>query len=54
MKRLLPLFLTVVLLLCGMTGTALAEDKFYFDKTVKTVFEGEELQLVLIRQGNCA
>ena len=54
MKRLLPLLLTVVLLLCGMTGTALAEDKFYFDKTVKTVFEGEDLQLVLIRQGNCA
>ena len=51
MKRLIPLLLTVALLLCCMTGTALAEDKFYFDKTVNTVFENEELQLVLIREG---
>ena len=54
MKRLLPLFLIVALLLCGMTGTALAENKFYFDKTYNTVFEGEELQLVLVREGDCA
>lgn len=52
--RLIPLLLTVLLLVCGMSGTALAENKFYFDKTVKTVFEGEELQLVLIREGDCA
>ena len=54
MKRLLPLLLTAILLVCGMTGTALAENKFYFDKTYDTVFEGEELQLVLIREGDCA
>ena len=54
MKRLLPLLLTVVLLICGMSGAALAENKFYFDKTYDTVFEGEELQLVLIREGDCA
>ncbi len=54
MKRLLPLILTVILLVCGMTGTALAENKFYFDKAYNTVFEGEELQLVMIREGDCA
>ena len=54
MKRLLPLLLTVLLLICGMSGAALAENKFYFDKTYDTVFEGEELQLVLIREGDCA
>ncbi len=54
MKRLLPLILTVILLVCGMAGTALAENKFYFDKTYNTVFEGEGLQLVMIRQGDCA
>ena len=54
MKRLLPLFLTIVLLLCCMTGTALAENKFYFDKTYNTVMEGESLQLVMIREGDCA
>ena len=54
MKRLLPLLLTAILLVCGMTGTALAENKFYFDKNYDTVFEGEELQLVLIREGDCA
>ena len=32
MKRLIPLLLTVVLLLCGMTGTALAENKFQFEE----------------------
>ena len=54
MKRLIPLFLTVVMLLCCMGGTALAENKFYFDRTVNTVFENEELQLVLYREGDCA
>ena len=54
MKRLLPLMLTVILLVCGMSGTALAENKFYFDKNYNTVFEGEDLQLVMIRQGDCA
>ena len=54
MKRLIPLLLTVVLLLCCMTGTALADNKFYFDKTFNTVFENEELQLILVREGLCA
>ena len=31
--RLIPLLLTVILLTLGMTSTALAENKFYFDKT---------------------
>ena len=52
MKRLIPLILTVLLLVCCLSGAALAEeDKFAFDKTVNTVFEGEELQLVVIREG---
>ena len=53
MKRLIPLILTVVLLL-GLAGSALAEDRFYFDKTYNKVFEGEELRLVLIREGKYA
>ncbi|MBR6668955.1 MAG: Ig-like domain-containing protein [Clostridia bacterium] len=54
MKRLLPLILTVMMLLCCMGGTALAENKFYFDRTVNTVFENESLYLVLNREGDCA
>lgn len=54
MKRLIPLVLTVILLVCGMSGAALAENLFRFDKTVNTVFEGETLQLVLVREGDCA
>ena len=52
--RLLPLLLTVVLLMLGMTGTALAENKFYFNSQYNTVMEGETLQLVLVREGDCA
>ena len=54
MKRLIPLILSVMLLLCCLPGTALAEDKFYFDRSVNTVFENEELQLILNREGACA
>ena len=54
MKRLLPLLLTVLMLLGCMSGTALAENKFYFVKTVNTVFENETLQLELVREGDCA
>ena len=54
MKRLFPLLLTVMMLLCGMSQAALAENLFRFDKTYNTVFEGEELQLVLEREGECA
>ena len=54
MKRFLPVLLAVMLLLVMMTGTALAENKFYFDKNYSTVFEDETLQLELIREGDCA
>ncbi len=55
MKRIIPLILISVLLLCSLAGIALAEEnRFAFDKSVNTVFEGEELQLILIRQGDCA
>ncbi len=54
MKRLIPLVLTILVLVCGMSGAALAENRFYFDKTVNTVFEGETLQMVLVREGDCA
>jgi len=52
--RLLPMLLLVLLLICGMTSTAMAANYFYFDKAYNTVFEGEALQLVLIREGDCA
>ncbi len=54
MKRIIPLLLIAVLVLFGMTGAALAENKFYFDRSVTTLFEGDELQLVLVREGDCA
>ncbi len=54
MRKLIPLILTVMLLLCCLPGAALAEDKFFFDRTVNTVFENEELQLILNREGACA
>ena len=56
MKRFLTLLLSAVMLftLLLIPGTALAENKFYFDKTYNTVFEGEMIQLVLIREGDCA
>jgi len=54
MKRLLPLLLTALMLLTLLPGAALAENKFYFDKNYNTVFEGETLQLELIREGDCA
>ena len=52
--RLIPLLLTVMLLVCGLSTTALAENKFYFNKEYNTVYEGETLQLELIREGDCA
>lgn len=55
MKQLATLMLTVLMALVCMTVPALAaENKFYFDKDYDTVFEDEYLQLVLIRQGDCA
>ena len=54
MKRILSVVFAALMLLVLMTGTALADNKFYFDKTYNTVFEGQTLQLVLIREGDCA
>ncbi len=54
MKRLIPLLLTALLLLTMMSGTALAENKFYFDNDYNALFEGESLQLMLVREGDCA
>jgi len=54
MKRLAVLLLTAILLLTLLPSAALAENKFYFDKTNSTVFEGETMQLLLIREGDCA
>nr|MBR4281247.1 Ig-like domain-containing protein [Clostridia bacterium] len=54
MKRLAILLLTAILLLALLPGTALAENKFYFNSAYNTVFEGETLQLELIREGDCA
>lgn len=54
MKRMIPLLLTVMLLVLGLTGTAMAENRFSFDKKSGTIFEGETLQLTLIREGDCA
>ena len=54
MKRLASLLLLALLLLTLIPGVALAENKFYFDKNYSTVMEGDVLQLVLIREGDCA
>ena len=54
MKRLVFLLLTALILLTLIPGAALAENKFYFDKNYSTVMEGDVLQLVLIREGDCA
>ena len=54
MKRVVTLLLTALVLLTLIPGVALAENKFYFDKNYSTVFEGEDLQLIMIRQGDCA
>ncbi len=47
--------LIAVLCMALLGVTALAEtDRFQFDKTNLTVFEGDTLNLTLVRQGNCA
>ena len=52
--RLIPLLLIALLLVCGMSGTALAENQFHFDKTNNAVWEGMEIPLILVREGDCA
>lgn len=54
MKRTIAMLLTVLMLLLLGSTAALAENKFYFDKNFSTVFEDGVLQLVLIREGDCA
>ena len=50
MKRILIPLLVLALLLCGATASA-AGNTMMFDRNVNTVFEGETLQTVLIREG---
>lgn len=53
-KRMVALLFVLAVLLLGLHAPALAEDnKFYFDKSVTKIFEGEILQPALIRQGDC-
>ena len=55
MKRALPLLLMILLAALCLSGAALAEgDRFAFDRTVTTLFEGESLATVLERAGNAA
>ena len=51
--KIVMLTVLCVWLLCGVTAMAEA-DRFQFEKTNLTVFEGNALELSLIRQGNCA
>ena len=51
--KIVMLTVLCVSLLCGVTAMAEA-DRFQFEKTNLTVFEGNTLELSLIRQGNCA
>lgn len=53
MKKILIAVLLLMLALC-VTVTALAADKFAFEEKNVTVFEGEEMQLVLVREGKYA
>ncbi len=54
MKRILPLLLTLLLVLTASTPALAAENKFYFDKAYNRVFEDDQMQLQLIREGDCA
>ena len=50
--KIVMLTVLCVSLLRGVTAMAEA-DRFQFEKTNLTVFEGNTLELSLIRQGNC-
>lgn len=55
MKKALPLLMMILLACLCLSGAALAEgDRFAFDRTVTTLFEGESLATVLERAGNAA
>ncbi len=54
MKRTLACLLTLLALLLALLSPALAEEnKFYFDKSVTVVREGDTLALYLYRTGDC-
>ena len=53
MKRILIPLLILALLCIGTAGIA-EGNSMLFDKNIKTVFEGETLQTVLIREGEAA
>lgn len=52
-KMVALLFVLPVLLMCLMAPALAEANKFYFDKSITKVFEGETLQPALIRQGDC-
>lgn len=53
--RIFALCLVLAMALVCLTAPALAEDnKFHFDSSANFVFEGEALQLLLVRAGDCA
>ena len=53
--RVSALLLALALTLVCLAVPALAEDnKFHFDSSANAVFEGETLQLLLVRAGDCA
>lgn len=53
--RFTALVLVVALALVCLTMPALAEtNQFHFDKSVNAVFEGETLEMLLVRAGDCA
>lgn len=52
-KMVALLFVLTAMLLCLFTPAMAEENKFYFDKTITKIFEGETLQPALIRQGDC-
>ncbi len=54
MKKRIFLPLATLLVLLLMTATALAADTFKFDAREVDVFEGESVQLTLVREGACA
>ncbi len=54
MKRILTLVLALALAMLLTAPALAAENKFYFDRDHSRVFENDQLQLMLIRQGDCA
>jgi len=53
MNKAALLFVLTAMLLCLFAPALAEENKFYFDKSITKIFEGETLQPALIRQGDC-